>query len=202
MKLHPATLSLSLLALLIPAQARSHFILEEPTATLVLDPRGNPQKPEPCGAAADGSSPTTSVITPVKGGTQLHIKVKETVYHPGHYRVALAGKAADLPPDPETVTRTTEKGPYSVSAKIDKDPKPPVLADGLFVHTERVDSGHVWETDVRIPNIDCDNCTLQVIQWMAEHGFNKEGGYTYHHCAELKITADPKLPVDKAWVGK
>jgi len=200
MKFYPATFSL--LVLLTPVAASSHFVLVEPTPTLVLDARGNPQKPEPCGGTTSGSTPATGVVTPIKGGTQLHIKVKETVYHPGHYRIALAAQAANLPPDPETVTRQTEKGPYSVSAKIDKDPKPPVLADGLFVHTERVESGHMWETDVRIPNIDCDNCTLQVIQWMAEHGFNAQGGYTYHHCAELKITADPKLPVDKAWVGK
>ncbi len=134
-------------------------------------------------------------------GTQLHIKVKETVYHPGHYRVALAADPTHLPEDPETVTRDTEKGPYSVSAKIDSAPKPPVLVDGLFVHSERFPSGHIWETDVRIPNIDCENCTLQVIQWMAEHGFNAQGGYTYHHCAELKISADPALPRDKGWAA-
>lgn len=29
------------------------------------------------------------------GGQKLHIKVQETVYHPGHYRVALAGELGD-----------------------------------------------------------------------------------------------------------
>jgi hypothetical protein len=29
-----------------------------------------------------------------------------------------------------------------------------------------------------------------VVQFMAEHAFNNPGGYTYHHCAELQITAD------------
>ncbi len=200
MRLHPAFIAS--LVILIPVQASSHFVLLEPTPTLVLDDRGNPQKPEPCGGTTHGSNPATAAVTPIRGGSQLHIKVVETVYHPGHYRIALAGDAGGLPADPETVTRPTDKGPYSVSAKIETKPKPPVLVDGLFAHTERFPSGHIWETDVRIPNIDCDNCTLQVIQWMAEHGFNADGGYTYHHCAELKITADPKLPREPDWTPK
>ena len=37
------------------------------------------------------------------------------------------------------------------------------------------------------------------------NGLNPGGGFYYHHCADLQITADPKLPpADKAWglVGK
>ena len=47
---------------------------------------------------------------------------------------------------------------------------------------------------VTVPNISCDKCTIQIVQFMAEHGFNRDGGYFYHHCADLQITADPKLP--------
>jgi len=53
---------------------------------------------------------------------------------------------------------------------------------------------------VRVPNIDCDGCVLQVVQFMAEHGHNKDGDYSYHHCAVLKINANPALPLDKAWL--
>jgi hypothetical protein len=34
---------------------------------------------------------------------------------------------------------------------------------------------------------------------MAEHGRNSDGDFSYHHCAELQITADPAKPVDRAW---
>jgi hypothetical protein len=34
---------------------------------------------------------------------------------------------------------------------------------------------------------------------MAEHGYNKDGGYIYHHCAVLRITADPAKPIDTRW---
>jgi hypothetical protein len=34
---------------------------------------------------------------------------------------------------------------------------------------------------------------------MEDHGFNNPGGYTYHHCAELQITADPAKPLTPGW---
>ena len=57
----------------------------------------------------------------------------------------------------------------------------------------------IWETDIQLPNLTCAKCTLQVIQFMAQHGYNQPGGYSYHHCADLQITADPAKPVDKGW---
>ena len=69
-----------------------------------------------------------------------------------------------------------------------------VLADGLFAHTARVTEA--FEADVAIPNINCEKCTMQITQFMAEHGKNKDGDYTYHHCAELQITADPSKAIE------
>lgn len=186
-------------ALMMPATASSHFNLMEPAPTLNQDARGNPQKKFPCGGTTADAGTASGAVTTITGGQKLHIKIKETVYHPGHYRIALARNPAGLPVDPETVSRETEKGPFSVSAKIDPAPKPPVLADGLFVHNERPTGDLFWETDVRVPNIDCEKCTLQVIQWMGEHSFGADGGYSYHHCVDMKITVDPKVPVDKEW---
>jgi hypothetical protein len=112
--------------------------------------------------------------------------------------VALAvNSPTELPPDPETQTRASEKGPWSVTATIQNPPRVPVLADGLFPHTARVETP--FETEVQLPNINCRKCTLQVVQWMAEHAFNNPGGYSYHHCADLQITADPSKPIDKEW---
>jgi len=109
---------------------------------------------------------------------------------------------AELPPDPVTTTRESPRGPLSVSATIDPNPKPPVLADGLFVHTERPAPGSFHEADIRLPNINCEKCTLQIIQWMGEHRLNEDGDYSYHHCAALKITANPALPIDRNWPGQ
>jgi hypothetical protein len=133
----------------------------------------------------------------------LHIKIKETIYHPGHYRVALSVlDRAELPADPVAETKEGPRGPISVSAKIDPAPKAPVLADGLFLHRERPAKDTFWETDIKLPNINCDKCTVQILQFMEEHGLNKEGEFSYHHCADLKITANASLPIDKSWPGQ
>jgi hypothetical protein len=73
----------------------------------------------------------------------------------------------------------------------------PILADGLFAHTTRATGP--FETDIAIPNINCPKCTLQIIEFMAEHGLNSDGDFSYHHCADVQITADPAKPVDARW---
>ena len=43
---------------------------------------------------------------------------------------------------------------------------------------------------------------LDFTEFMADHGYNQPGGYSYHHCADLQITADPAKPIDKGWPGQ
>ncbi len=177
---------------------QAHFILMEPASWVVENRLGDPQKLGPCGGTSADPGTPTNAVSQVKGGSTIHIKVQETVYHPGHYRVALAvNSRAELPEDPTAATVDSERGPRSVSAPIATPPRLPVLADGLFVHTAK--TADPFETDVQLPNISCPKCTLQITQFMAEHGVNKDGGFYYHHCADLQITADASKPMDKGW---
>jgi hypothetical protein len=183
---------------LLPGVADAHFRLLAPASWLVENALGDPQKAGPCGGTNTDFGKPTYAVTDVKGGTRLHIKVQETVYHPGHYRVALAvNSPTELPPDPKATTMTDERGRVmSVSAEIGPVVAP-VLADGLWAHQAKVSAP--FETDVTLPNIDCKACTLQVIQFMEQHPVNNPGNFTYHHCAVLHITADPAKPIDPAW---
>jgi hypothetical protein len=184
--------------ILLAPLAEAHFKLLEPQSWLIENDLGDPQKLGPCGGTSANTGTPTNTVTKVQGGQKLHIKVQETVFHPGHYRVALAVHSrSELPPDPEITTRETDKGPRSVSALIQNPVRLPVLADGLFVHTTR--QTEPFESDIRIPNINCEKCTLQILEFMAEHGLNRDGGYSYHHCADLQITADPARPIDVSW---
>ena len=183
---------------LVPAVTQAHFKLIEPASWLIEDNRGDPQKAGPCGGTNADYGKPSYMVGQAMGGSKLHVKVQETIYHPGHYRVALAvNSPAELPVDPKATTMDTEKGPRSVSAEIQSPVQMPELADGLFAHTARV--ADPFETDVTLPNINCKKCTLQVIQFMAEHAVNNPGMFTYHHCAALQITANPKMPIDAAW---
>jgi hypothetical protein len=182
----------------VPSVTYAHFRLLEPASWIVENERGDPQKAGPCGGSnADWGKPTYAV-TQAAGGSKLHVKVQETIYHPGFYRVALAvNSPTELPPDPKATTTQTERGPQSVSGEVMSPVQMPVLADGLFMHHERATTP--FETDVTLPNINCRRCTLQVVQFMEQHGANNPGMYTYHHCAVVQITADSKKPIDAAW---
>ena len=189
----------------LAAEADAHFVLVSPAPSIVQNRLGDPQKVAPCGGVSANPGRGTpanpgvpsGVVTDIKGGSSFHVLLSETVFHPGHYRVALAKSAANLPPDPKVTTRDSDRGPWSVSAEIQSPALPPLLADGLFAHTERP-TGLV-EADITIPNVNCRNCILQVIQFMADHGKNPDGDFSYHHCATVNITADSAKPIDAAW---
>jgi hypothetical protein len=203
--------SLAILIVALPTGTSAHFKLLEPASWIKEDERlGDPQKVGPCGIAPkDASKLSTGVVTKVTGGSSLHLRIQETIYHSGHYRVALAVNSRnELPPDPLTFEKYTDRGVYSVWAVIQSPPQLPVLADGLFPHYPKAGEPASmrpttpmapWEADIPLPNINCPKCTLQVIQFMADHVYNQPGGYSYHHCADLQITADPSKPVDKGW---
>jgi hypothetical protein len=191
------TLALGMAAL--PAASQAHFRLLAPASWIEENQLGDPQKAAPCGGTnADFGKPTYAV-TDARGGSSLHVKVQETVYHPGHYRIALAvNSPTELPVDPKAETITDDKGAVrSVSGAIMNPVAAPVLADGLFQHDAK--TADAFETDVTLPNISCRSCTLQVIQFMEKHGVNNPGQFSYHHCAVLHITADPAKPIDAAW---
>jgi hypothetical protein len=190
----------------LAAVADAHFVLISPAASLVQNRLGDPQKIAPCGGVSANPGRGTpanpgvpsGAVTAVKGGTTLPLMVQESIFHPGHYRVALARTASQLPPDPVVTTVQTEKGPRSQSAAIQNPPVAPILLDGIFAHTERQTQN--FEAEIPIPNINCPNCVLQVIEFMADHpGIAVDGGHSYHHCAIVNITADPAKPIDTRW---
>jgi hypothetical protein len=196
MNLFRSTICGAVLVGALASQGSAHFILMEPASWLQENKLGDPQKAGPCGGTSADPGTPSGKVTQVQGGEKLHLKVQETIYHPGFYRVALAvNSREELPKDPEAKLETTDKGPRSVSGAILYPPVAPVLMDGLFQHAAKFDQAQ--EADIEIPNINCSKCTLQVIEFMASHGPNKDGDYTYHHCAVLQIKANPDKPVDK-----
>ena len=168
------TLSVSLV-LLVSATSWAHVKLLEPADWLITDSLGDPQKLGPCG----GNGTASNVTTTVTAGSTLHVKWRETVLHPGHFRIAIATDRAQLQ-DPIV----TSSGTACVSAAIQNPVVAPVVADGLFVHTSAAPQS-TYETDIVVPNVACEHCTLQLIQFMSAHSTP----CLYYHCADLKIVA-------------
>ncbi len=191
------TFGASLLLLSLAPYCIAHFRLMEPVSWIEESAElGDPQWSSPCGGTLTDPGKPTNAVTRVRGGDKLHIRIRELAFHPGFYRIALAvNSREELPSDPEVTTEAGANGrPRSVSGAIHYPTVPPILADGLFMHSAPFDKDQ--ETDVEIPNVNCSKCTLQIIEFMAAHGFNKDGGYSYHHCADLQIHSNPDRPID------
>jgi hypothetical protein len=122
---------------MLPVVTQAHFILLEPASWVEENQLGAPQKLGPCGGdpAGDNAELLTGAVTEVTGGSELHVKMPETIFHSGHYRIALAVNSRnELPPDPITVEQYTDRGLYSVWGAIQSPPQIPIIANGLFRH--------------------------------------------------------------------
>jgi MYXO-CTERM domain-containing protein len=161
--------------------AHAHFVLTSPPSSTEQNALGDPQKAPPCGD--DGTATATGMVTAYQSGQTITITIDETIYHPGHYRIALAvNDPSELPPEPEVTEGNQACGTTTIMAP----PVFPVLADGVFVHNAPF--GEPQSIDITLPDdVTCTNCTLQIIQFMSEHGLNVPGGCFYHHCAAISI---------------
>lgn len=171
-----------------PTAAEAHFALQQPACYSQQNILGDPQKSEPCGQADPGNPlKETGAVTTYRAGQMITLSIKETIFHPGHYRVSLAKSIADLPSDPPvTPDMTSPCG----STKIETSPKLPLLADGVLPHTKSFTGPQTVQ--IQLPaDFTCTKCTLQVAQFMSNHPLNNPGGCYYHHCATVTI-----LPAD------
>lgn len=161
--------------------SRAHFVLQSPAAMTEQNQLGDPQKAPPCGDA--GNAVATGAVTAYQAGDVVTITIDETIYHPGHYRVALAvNDISELPAEPPVTPNNTDCGTVPI-----QDPAVfPVLADGVLLHDTSFAEPQTIE--VKLPDdLSCDHCTLQVIQFMSNHGLNNPGGCFYHHCATISV---------------
>jgi hypothetical protein len=175
----------------VPGAAEAHIKLLEPASWTTENFLGDPQKESPCGG--ERGTPT-GAVTQFRPGETITVRWEETIYHPGHYRIAFAMNRAELI-DPVV---TLDANQISVSATIQDPPVAPVLLDGLFPRTSQSGSpGTVFEQQVTLPNMPCMGCTLQVIQFMAGHG---PPNYIYYHCATIDLVED--MPNDAGMIGE
>jgi hypothetical protein len=109
--------------------------------------------------------------------------LEEMVFHPGHYRVALAvNSQTELPPEPVVTAGSSACG----SAVIQPNPAFPILADGMLQHTAAFTGQQSFQ--VKLPtNVTCTACTLQIIEFMSSH----TAPCFYHHCATISIQESP-----------
>jgi len=166
----------AMLAAISPAEARAHLGLDVPTSRYGPDTL----KTGPCGVT--GGERTTNV-TYYEPGETIEVRWDEYVDHPGHYRIAFDDDGVDDFVDPATMMEL-----YSNDA---------VLLDGI---ADKGQGEREYVATVTLPELSCDNCTLQVIQVMYDkQPYTTPGNDIYYQCADLvlrEMGAEPDAGTD------
>jgi len=156
-----AVTSFSLVVLAAPS-AQAHIELTSPT------PRYDDQKEGPCGRGK--TDKRTTNITTFAPGEKITVTWTETVNHPGHYRISFDPDGTSAFVDPKSFT--------------DLNTAPSVLVDGIADTPGK----KTYSQEVTLPDVECDNCTLQVVQVMTDKAPYGNGDDLYYQCADLVLT--------------
>lgn len=152
------------LAAISPAEARAHLGLDSPPSRYGPDVL----KTGPCGVNGGERSDNVSYFEP---GETIDVSWDEYVDHPGHYRIAFDDDGDDDFVDPVTMMELYSNDTVLLDGIIDKD-----QGDRDYLAT------------VTLPDLSCDNCTLQVIQVMYDKPpYSTPGNDIYYQCADLVL---------------
>lgn len=161
----------AVLALALASPAAAHLALRHPRSRYgdtVL-------KVGPCGVAGGARSDNVTVLEP---GAAIDVGWDEYVDHPGHFRIAF-----DADGDDDFVDPTCSSGCDSRSPAIELYSNAAVLLDGIADT-----AGGLGSARVVLPDVECSNCTLQVIQVMYDKPpYVLPGDDIYYQCADLVL---------------
>lgn len=158
--------------LLAPSVAAAHAVLTYPP------PRdGTVIKDAPCGGLNTTRGTNITTLSP---GATITIQFKETIDHPGHYRISFDNDGQDFM-IPADATSSTE-GMLNVVKDLIPD-----IQGALPV------GGRPYTVDITLPNVECNNCTLQMFQMMTDappYTTDAASDDIYYSCADITLAAN------------
>jgi MYXO-CTERM domain-containing protein len=165
------------------SSAAAHIELVEPLPRYELPankscPCGDGDMNRSCNVpASESTDPNRSTnVTTFEAGSTITVVAEEYIDHAGRMRVAFDPEGADL---------------SDFNDNILMDVADPGEA-GLSTTNPRV-----WEFQVRLPEMTCDNCTLQVVQVMNNNTTTEVADpaefSTYYACADIRLVAAGSL---------
>jgi hypothetical protein len=137
-------------------------------------PRPGDIKTGPCGQSG---SIRGSRVTELEPGSTITMVWDETIGHEGHYRVAFDDDGQD----------------FRNPVRIDTVDNRTILADGV---DDPAGKQPQFRVEVTLPDIECDSCTLQLIQVMSTAASNWPESSLYFQCADITLRrgAGPSEP--------
>jgi hypothetical protein len=158
MNCHYWSVSFCALSLLVNHEAEGHARWK--AGSLVSPPRdvASGLKSPPCGGSAKTSTPRS-----FQAGEAITVEFEETINHPGYFEIRILGEG-DAP-----VIGYTEP-----LAKIDD------------IQNNTISGGrnHQYTAKITLPNIKCDGCSLQLIQYMTE---DPNFPSKYYSCSDVSL---------------
>jgi len=167
-------------AMTLSAVSLAHVDLSSPNPRAHGETEGD-LKSGPCGQTANGRTSNVNVFAP---GETITVTFNEYIDHPAYYRIAFDDDGDDgfaMRTDGQTVPDADD--PEAMEAALNMDAEILAIVPEVNDTTPGV-STDVRNVDVTLPNITCENCTLQVIQYM----YNNPG-QGYFQCADIALRA-------------
>jgi MYXO-CTERM domain-containing protein len=168
--------------------AEAHIELLSPTPRYTIAESGD-NKACPCGTGtsnrlcnvdgerSDSNRAVEARVTTLDSGSMLTLRFEEYVGHTGRFRVAIDYEGADL---------------EDFNSNILLDIPDPAGSTG------NIGQGSIWEIEVPLPDVACDECTLQLIQVMngntVDPVLDPVGKSSYYTCADIKLVGGAPLP--------
>ena len=143
-------------------------------AHVVLDsPLARPGALTTVGAPCGDPDPGRSIATSFAPGATIYVTWTETISHPGHFRISFDDDGQDDFVDPGSYT--------------DFYTAPSVLYDNIANPIDVT----AFAYRVTLPNIECDTCTLQLMQVLTDKPPYTSGSNSddlHRICADLTLT--------------
>lgn len=193
-------------SVLFGAPAHAHIVMKGALLSRDNNGLGNAQKMFPC----DGVRGAGTVYTFEPGAT-IKLEIDVSIAHPSYYRIAFDNDGQDNFIEPASID-PSDPNRAGTGKKCLDDPNDKcgksdfcnvvsttggasVLWDNLDPHVTGPDT-ESWV--IKLPDVECDNCTLQVLQVMEDSEFH--GPYCptgscmdngvediYHRCVDIKL---------------
>jgi len=143
----------------------------------------NVLKQGPCGVTGGTRSTNVTVLEP---GASIYVQWDEYINHPGHFRISF-----DMDGDGDFVDPVCLSGCSSRTPTFKFYPNATVLADDI----PDTIYGGVSGAQITLPDLECDRCTLQLIQVMYDKPpYTLPGDDIYYQCADLILRRSQPVP--------
>lgn len=110
-------------------------------------------------------------VTILHSGSTITLTLIQTIFHPGYFRVSFDSDGEDdFPPHPAAYGMVEDS--------------PAILMNNIPAVTASL------SVDITLPNIECDNCTLQVLNVLADKPPFGTFDDFHHQCADLVLVND------------